>query len=75
MGIDITAYDCWRPCEFCLDPKGEGVALSQDLNYFRMGTQIQPSLPENWCILAEGLKTFGYMNSLIKQKTCKELQF
>ena len=29
MGIDITAYDYRRPCEFWPDPKGEGVALSQ----------------------------------------------
>ena len=34
MGIDITAYDGQRPCEFWPDLKGEGVALSKDLNYF-----------------------------------------
>ena len=38
MGIDITAYDCRRSCEFWLDPKWEDVALSQDLNYFQTGT-------------------------------------
>ena len=46
MGIDITAYDCRRPFEFWPDPKGEGVALFQDLNHFQTGTQIQPSLPK-----------------------------
>ena len=46
MGIDITAYDCGGPCEFWPDSKGEGVTLFQDLNNFRTGTQIQPSLPK-----------------------------
>ena len=46
MGIDITAYDYGRLCEFCPDPKGQGVALFQDLNHFRTGTQIQTSLPK-----------------------------
>ena len=54
MGIDITAYDCRRSCEFWLDPKGEGVALSQDLNYFRTGTQ--PSFPK-------GLKSGPYRHT------------
>ena len=35
MGIDITAYDCWRSCQVWSDLKGEGVALSQDLNHFQ----------------------------------------
>ena len=39
MGIDITAYDCERPCEFWPDPKGEGVTLFQDLNHFRTGNR------------------------------------
>ena len=34
MGIDITAYDCWKPCQVWPDPKGEGITLFQDLNYF-----------------------------------------
>ena len=46
MGIDITAYDCGRPCEIWPGLKGEGVTLFQDLNNFRTGTQIQPSLPK-----------------------------
>ena len=46
VGIDITAYDCGIPCEFGPDPKGKGVTLSQELNHFRTGTQIQPSLPK-----------------------------
>ena len=46
MGIDIAAYDSWRPCQIWPDPKGEGVALSHNLNYFRTGTQVQPGLPK-----------------------------
>ena len=46
VGIGIPAYDNGRPCEVGPDPKGEGVALSQDLNHFGSGTSFQPNLPK-----------------------------
>ena len=46
MGIDITSYDSGRPREFWPDPKGDLVALFQDLNHCQTGTQIQRSLPK-----------------------------
>ena len=46
MGIDITAYDCGRPCELWLGPKGEGVPLLKDLKNLWTRTQIQPNLPK-----------------------------
>ena len=65
MGIDITAYDCRRPNEIWPDAKGEGVTLFKDLNYFRTGTQIQPSLKKNsfevWPLQADCVQHFRHL--------------